>query len=155
MASKDKARNEFAEGLGKRIKHFRTMNKITQRVVADTTGKSDSTVRAWENGDAMPDVGTLAKLADLFSISVETLTGVENDLFASPLTAREQKIILCYRSNIDIRDAIDELIDSADNTIPLYTAASSAESVADAIIYVKKSEWERICNAPETDDTLL
>ena len=149
------AKNPFNEMLGEKIRAFREKNGLTQKAVAKIVDKGESTVRMWELGKSRPDYETLTILAELFKVPTDALTGFDDDLFASALTTKEQAIILYYRSNAEIREAIDELLESADESVPLYTAAKSDMGVADAIIYVKKSEWERIRNAPETDDTLL
>ena len=141
--------------LGMRIRAFREMNGLTQKALGEKLNKGESTVRMWELGRSEPDVDTLKLLADEFKISVDKLVGYGEDLIASSLTVKERSIILYYRNNKDIRYAIDSLLEDADDDIPVYTAAHSSEGVADAIIYLKKAEWDRIKNAPETDDTLM
>ena len=148
--------NKSSDGvLGARIRAFRELNGLTQKALGAKLNKGESTVRMWELGRSEPDVETLKLIANEFKISVDNLVGYGEELTTSSLTAKEQSIILFYRKNADIRDAIDELLNSADESIPLYTAADSDRTLADAIIYVKKAEWDRIKNAPETDDTLL
>jgi transcriptional regulator with XRE-family HTH domain len=148
--------NKSSDGvLGARIRAFREMNGLTQKALGSKLNKGESTVRMWELGRSEPDVETLKLLAEEFKISVDTLVGYGEELIASTLTAKERSVILFYRRDTEIRSAIDQLIESADEDVPLYTAADSGGATADAIIYVKKAEWDRIKNAPETDDTLL
>ena len=148
--------NKSSDGvLGARIRAFREMNGLTQKALGAKLNKGESTVRMWELGRSEPDVETLKLIADEFKISVDALVGYGEELTASSLTAKEQSIILFYRRNTEVRDAIDEILRAADESVPLYTAADSDRTLADAIIYVKKAAWDRIKNAPETDDTLL
>ena len=149
-----KAKN--AEGvLGARIREFRKKNGLTQGLLGAKLNRGESTVRMWELGRSEPDVETLKLLATEFCISIDELVGYNGSPVTDSLSAKEQTIISFYRSKENIHRAIDSLVDASENKIPLYTAANSDEAVPDAIIYLRKEEWERIKNAPETDDPLM
>ena len=142
--------------LGARIRFFREKIGLTQKALGSKLNKGESTVRMWELGKSEPDVETLKLLAEEFNISIDELIGLENDVDPTSLSAEEKTIIFYYRNRDDIRYAINTMIDAAkDDKITLYTAANSGSGVADAIIHIRREEWERIKNAPETDDPLM
>ena len=63
--------------IGKNIASYRKQAGLTQAGLAEKLNYSDKAVSKWERGESIPDVITLAQLADLFEITV-------NDLVADP-----------------------------------------------------------------------
>ena len=57
----------------KNIAALRTGHKMTQLELAETLNYSDKAVSKWERGESLPDVVTLKKIADLFSVTVDYL----------------------------------------------------------------------------------
>lgn len=65
------------ESLNERIKQLRKEKGWTQGQLAEQLGVTDKAVSKWEVGEANPDISLLAKLAELFGVSVDyLLTGV-------------------------------------------------------------------------------
>ena len=64
------------ETLGKRISANRKRLGITQDRLAEQLGVTAQAVSKWENDQSCPDITMLPKLAEIFSISVDTLLGV-------------------------------------------------------------------------------
>ena len=63
--------------IGKNIAAYRKRSGLTQAGLAEKLNYSDKAVSKWERGESIPDVITLAQLAELFDITV-------NDLVADP-----------------------------------------------------------------------
>ena len=63
--------------IGKNIAAYRKRAGLTQAGLAEKLNYSDKAVSKWERGDSIPDVITLAQLAELFDITV-------NELVADP-----------------------------------------------------------------------
>lgn len=61
--------------LGKRIAEHRKRLKLTQDQLAEKLGVTAQAVSKWENDQSCPDIGTLPKLAEIFSISTDELLG--------------------------------------------------------------------------------
>lgn len=59
--------------IGERLKAARTERKITQEYLAEKTGVSRQTVSNWENNHSYPDIISLIKMSDLYSISLDEL----------------------------------------------------------------------------------
>lgn len=63
--------------LGSAITALRKQKGMTQQELADRMGVTDKAVSKWERDQSLPDVYALAKLADLFEVTVEQLLGTK------------------------------------------------------------------------------
>ena len=64
---------------GERLKDLRVQNDMTQEDVASKLFVTKQAVSRWENGNCLPDVATLGKLAELFDVNIDyLLTGNDN-----------------------------------------------------------------------------
>lgn len=63
--------------LGSAIIALRKQKGMTQQELADYMGVSDKAVSKWERDQSLPDVYALARLADLFDVTVDQLLGTE------------------------------------------------------------------------------
>ena len=59
--------------IGERLKKARTDNGLTQEKVAAEIGVSRQSVSNWENNRAYPDIVSVIKLSDLYSVSLDEL----------------------------------------------------------------------------------
>lgn len=62
---------------GKFIARLRREVSLTQAELGERVGVSNKTVSRWENGNYMPDIGTLQMLAKEFNVSVDELLAGE------------------------------------------------------------------------------
>ena len=58
-----------------RLAEQRKLNNMTQRQMAELLGIAQPSYIRYENGSAEPSLDALAKLADLFDVSVDYLLG--------------------------------------------------------------------------------
>ena len=58
-----------------RIKELRNKNNLTQKDIADKLGITPTGISYWESGTAVPNYETLKKVAILFNVSIDYLTG--------------------------------------------------------------------------------
>lgn len=86
------------DNLGKNINILRISKKWTQKELADKLGVSDKAVSKWENGNGLPDIVFLPKLAEVFGVSMDALCGgvieVQKLPDAAPLTKKEKMLLL-------------------------------------------------------------
>ena len=61
--------------IGNNIKDQRTFRRWNQQFLADSVNTSRQLVSAYERGESVPDIYLLIRLADLFNISLDDLTG--------------------------------------------------------------------------------
>lgn len=61
------------ETLNERIKQLRKEKGFTQSQLADLLGVTDKAVSKWEVGEANPDISLLAKIAEVFSVTIDFL----------------------------------------------------------------------------------
>lgn len=73
--------------IGDSIKALRKEKKITQKELAAALMVTQQAVGKWETGNSMPDTESLRKLAEYFSVSVDTLFGIqENESTLQPVS---------------------------------------------------------------------
>ena len=88
----------------KNLKHLRLSNKLSQQQLADVIGVSQQSVNKYENHSVEPDVETMIKIADCFSVSVDYLVGrtYENSVTKNStmyyLSDEEKLVIDGYRN---------------------------------------------------------
>ena len=68
----------FEDGLGERIKKFRTDRRMTLAVLAERIGVTTSAIASYENESRTPSVDVLIKMARIFTVSVDTLLGLDS-----------------------------------------------------------------------------
>ncbi len=59
--------------IGIKIKNARTQAKLTQEDVAEALGVSRQTISNWENEKSYPDIISVLKMSDLYSVSLDYL----------------------------------------------------------------------------------
>ncbi len=63
--------------LDKRIRQLRLERGINQKELGNAVGVSKQSVSNWENGNIMPSIDLLIRLADVFGVSTDYLLGRE------------------------------------------------------------------------------
>lgn len=84
------------EEIGRILKESRVASGLTQAQVAETIGRPQNTISAWEMGRAQPDANTLFVLFDLFGRSVDEAFGFTKAPF--DITSIERERIKKYRT---------------------------------------------------------
>lgn len=59
--------------IGKFIAQLRRRDGLTQEALGEKLGVTNKTVSRWENGNYMPDIGTLKLLSEQFRVSINEL----------------------------------------------------------------------------------
>ena len=67
---------KLKQQIGANIAAFRRRMGITQAELAEKLNYTDKAVSKWERGESVPDVMTLVQVAELFSVSLDELTGL-------------------------------------------------------------------------------
>lgn len=62
-----------------KLKQLLRENNMTYKELAENIGVKASSVSMWMNGNSLPRMGTLDKIADLFNVSVKSLVTLEDD----------------------------------------------------------------------------
>lgn len=77
------------EEIGQVIKESRLSAGLTQVQVAETLGRPQNTISAWEMGRAQPDANTLFELFQILGRSVDEAFGFRHQIKKSPLYSSE------------------------------------------------------------------
>ena len=59
--------------IGEKIKAARLNAGLTQEKAADELGVTRQTISNWENGRSYPDIVSVVKMSDLYSVSLDRL----------------------------------------------------------------------------------
>lgn len=73
--------NTFLINLGKNIKNFRELNKLSQHQLAKLVNVPNVAVSQWEKGVSDPKSSNIVALSKIFKISVDDLLNIENESF--------------------------------------------------------------------------
>ncbi len=65
----------YEDALPTALRMERARVKLTQQQVATATGITAAALSNYENGERMPTLQTLSRLADFYSVSLDTLVG--------------------------------------------------------------------------------
>lgn len=78
--------------LGKQIKALREAGNLSQVRLAEELHVSKQSVSNWENGNILPSIEMLVKIAHVFSVSTDYLLGLDDRQFleASGLSETER-----------------------------------------------------------------
>ena len=66
--------------IGSKIKNARNRASLTQEQAAEALGVSRQTVSNWETGKSYPDIISVIKMSDLYSVSLDHLLKEEKDV---------------------------------------------------------------------------
>jgi len=80
--------------IGNNIAAFRKQCAMTQAELAEKLNYSDKAVSKWERGESVPDVMTLAQIAELFGVGLDVLVGnTTTDVVVKPAdTAPKRRV---------------------------------------------------------------
>lgn len=147
-----------------KLKQLLHENNMTYKELAENIGVKASSVSMWMNGNSLPRMGTLDKIADLFNVSVKSLVTLPNDdandkpwisiddnsLSLQTKNNSEFNLLTNYRTlNIngqkEARKRVQELTE-----IPRYTELLTGASAAKSKL---KTEKELTIIEPPEDNT--
>lgn len=66
--------------IGNKIRNARIESKLTQEQAAEALGVSRQTISNWENEKSYPDIISVVKMSDLYSVSLDYLLKEENPM---------------------------------------------------------------------------
>lgn len=66
--------------IGSKLRNARNNNKLTQEQAAEALGVSRQTISNWENNKSYPDIISVIKMSDLYSVSLDHLLKEEKSM---------------------------------------------------------------------------
>lgn len=99
------------EYIARILKELRQSSGLTADEVGAKIGKSGKTVNAWEHNHGQPDAETLIELCDIYGVD-DILKEFREDNTHKPinLSPHEKQVIVAYRANPSMQEAIDRLL---------------------------------------------
>lgn len=90
----------MAETLNSRIKSLRKEKAMTQLELAGKLNITDKAVSKWESGDGNPDITLLAKLAEIFGVTIDyLLTGKVEEIISLDDMDQEKKALYLIKKD--------------------------------------------------------
>lgn len=84
-------------------------NTISKKQLSELLGVSQAAVTNWTKGSNSPDIELIAKICNIFKVSINQLIGMPNDDILN-LSNHEKQVILAYRARPDMQKAVDTLL---------------------------------------------
>ncbi|HJD22532.1 MAG TPA: helix-turn-helix domain-containing protein [Firmicutes bacterium] len=78
--------------LGERIRQLRAGRGISQVELADALGVTKQSVSNWENNNIQPSIDMLLKLSTYFSVSTDSLLGLDDRTYLEVTGLSEEKL---------------------------------------------------------------
>ena len=75
--------NNLLINLGKNIKSFREINKLSQHQLAKLINTSHVAICKWEQGKSDPTTSNIVALSNIFKITLDELINTNNEYFKS------------------------------------------------------------------------
>lgn len=101
---------------GTRIKTLRKYAKLSQKDFSEKVGVTQSTLSAYENGNALPSVDILINIANCFNVSLDWLCGISSKTFPLASVGDIGKVLFAIDDISNIRYELD-VIDKMPNDI--------------------------------------
>lgn len=74
----DELKEEDKIVFSRRLRALREKKGVSKRVLADFCVTSKTSICRYERGERLPDIGTAARMADYFDVSMDYLCGKDN-----------------------------------------------------------------------------
>ena len=93
--------------IGKKLKAARSRTGLTQEQVAEHLFVSRQTISNWENEKSYPDIVSVVRLSDLYSISLDELLKGDAEMLkhlgeSTDIVKSNRKLILAVLANIGV-----------------------------------------------------
>ena len=127
------------EKIGKFIQEKRKEKKLTQSDLAENLNITDRAISKWENGNCLPDVGTMPELCKILNISI-------NDLFSGEIVDmkdNEKKLEENLLEMAKIKEEKDKQLLALEYVIG-YTASISFLILIFIASFIEMETWLRI-----------
>lgn len=130
--------------IGQKIYELRTAKNMSQGDLANELDVSRQSVSKWETDAAVPDLDKLIKLADVFEVSLDELTGrvisqssmTKEHVEAKSTGITQQQIIGCILFVASLVGVILTIVFIEDIMIPNFTIPFSALTLICSIIFL-------------------
>ncbi len=79
---------DLKDVIAKKLVELRTQAKLTQLQLAEMLNYSDKAVSKWERGEAIPDVRVLAKIAEIYGVTLDDI--VKEETLPTPVQSKKR-----------------------------------------------------------------
>ncbi len=94
----------------KNLKRLMAINGKDQIDLINDLGINKSTISTWVRAEKMPRMGTIQLLANYFGVNISDLVDDKSDDEKLILTEHERQLIIAYRNQPVMQEAVDRLL---------------------------------------------
>lgn len=142
--------SSLRDNLQNNIVYYLQKNKIKNKAFAEMLGVSAASVTNWISGKNSPDIELIAKMCDIFGVSItQMMASADNDVDLK-LSEHEEELIYAYRNTPEMRPAVDKLLGVDKETKTLLKIARSSNS---SVVLIEDN-FSDFKNASFTDEDL-
>lgn len=142
--------SSLRDNLQNNIVYYLQKNKIKNKAFAEMLGVSAASVTNWISGKNSPDIDLIAKMCDIFGVSITQMMAPANNDVDLRLSGHEEELIYAYRNTPEMRPAVDKLLGVDKETKTLLKIARSANSS----VVLLEDDFSDFRNASFTDEDL-
>lgn len=131
--------------IGKKLREARASAKLTQEQVAERLFVSRQTVSNWENERTYPDIISVVKLSDLYSVSLDELLKGDTKMLehleeSTDLVKSNKKLILAVAANIIVVSicTVSAVLRPEDMSVVIWIFCLSIVSIAGLLYQIVK-----------------
>ena len=142
--------SSLRDNLQNNIVYYLQKNKIKNKAFAEMLGVSAASVTNWISGKNSPDIELIAKMCDIFGVSITDMMAPADYGVDLKLSEHEQELVYAYRDTPTMRPAVDKLLGIDKGTKTLLKIARSSNS---SVVLVE-DDFSDLRNASFTDEDL-
>ncbi len=131
--------------IGKKLREAKAGAKLTQEQVAERLFVSRQTISNWENERTYPDIISVVKLSDLYSISLDELLKGDTKMLehleeSTDLVKSNKKLILAVAANIIVVSicTVAAVLRPEDMSVVIWIFCLSIVSIAGLLYQIVK-----------------
>lgn len=117
----------------KNLKRLMAINGKDQIDLINDLGINKSTISTWVRAEKMPRMGTIQLLANYFGVNISDLVDDKSDDEKLILTEHEIELIIAYRNQPAMQEAVDRLLN-----VPTADMDLLAEDITNTVIGIDK-----------------
>lgn len=140
-----------------KIKNLITQKGYSIKSFANHIEMPYSTLLSMLNGSiGGASIDNVLKICKGLEISICELQEHAENKTNLKLSKKEEKLVIAYRQNPPMHSAVDKILGIEEKeTVIIYRAARSSDNHEPEIIEMSKEHFEKIKNAPQTNEDLM
>ena len=140
---------------GSKLKEYRIIHSLSQEDLANKLNTTKQVISRYENDLRSPKLSIAVEIAAKLGIPLDVLVDDSKQLNLNfSVTDHEKELILAYRNQPDMQEAVDRLLNIQEEKVVIFQAARSKDNTPPGYVEVPKSLIDKLENTPDFDGDL-